>query len=62
MAEDCIADACAQDQTVATCHVLVEAGIPLTLLSGKREKAAKFIEMLQNVSGHAGPCVWQCDS
>jgi predicted ATPase/DNA-binding winged helix-turn-helix (wHTH) protein len=59
LAEDCVADACIQDQAIVTCYVLIEAEIPLALLSGKRERAAKAIALLQNVSGRAGLCVSQ---
>jgi hypothetical protein len=41
LAEDCVVDARNQGQAIVTCYVLVEALVPLTLLSGKRERAAQ---------------------
>ncbi|MFM0473920.1 winged helix-turn-helix domain-containing protein [Paraburkholderia strydomiana] len=54
LAEACVASACAQDQAIVTCYVLVEAEIPLALLSGKRERAADAIALLRDVSARTG--------
>ncbi|AFT85689.1 winged helix-turn-helix domain-containing protein [Paraburkholderia phenoliruptrix] len=54
LAEACVASAGAQDQAIVTCYVLVEAEIPLALLSGKRERAARAIALLRDVSARTG--------
>jgi predicted ATPase/DNA-binding winged helix-turn-helix (wHTH) protein len=59
LAEDCVVDACNQEQAIVTCYVLVEALVPLTLLSGKREQAARAIAVLREVSVRAGLSVSQ---
>jgi tetratricopeptide (TPR) repeat protein len=59
LAEDCVVDACNQEQAIVTCHVLIEALVPLTLLSGKRERAAQAIAVLQEVATRAGLSVSQ---
>jgi predicted ATPase/DNA-binding winged helix-turn-helix (wHTH) protein len=59
LAEDCAVEACNQEQAIVTCYVLVEALVPLALLSGKRDSAAKAIALLQEVSVRAGLCVYQ---
>ncbi|HYS64324.1 MAG TPA: winged helix-turn-helix domain-containing protein [Paraburkholderia sp.] len=59
MAAECVADACRQEQSIVTCYVLVEAEVPLSLLSGQRERAAHAIALLQDVSARAGLSVSQ---
>ncbi|MGF6773740.1 putative ATPase/DNA-binding winged helix-turn-helix (wHTH) protein [Paraburkholderia sp. GAS199] len=59
LAEDGLIAACDQQQAIVTCYVLVEALVPLMLLSGKRERAAQAIELLQEVSARAGLSVSQ---
>ncbi|AUT76122.1 transcriptional regulator [Paraburkholderia hospita] len=59
LAEDCAVEACNQEQAIVTCYVLVEALVPLTLLSGKRDSAAQAIALLQEVSARAGLTVYQ---
>jgi predicted ATPase/DNA-binding winged helix-turn-helix (wHTH) protein len=53
-AEACVVDACNQQQAIVKCYVLVEALVPLTLLSGKRERAAQALALLHEVATHAG--------
>ncbi|MFM0208540.1 winged helix-turn-helix domain-containing protein [Paraburkholderia sediminicola] len=59
LAEQCVAAACNQGHAIVTCYVLVEAEVPLALLSGKRDRAARAIAMLQEVSGRGGLSVSQ---
>jgi predicted ATPase/DNA-binding winged helix-turn-helix (wHTH) protein len=59
LAEDCVVEARNQEQAIVTCYVLIEALVPLTLLSGKRERAAQAIAVLQKVSARAGLSVPQ---
>ncbi|AXL50230.1 transcriptional regulator [Paraburkholderia caffeinilytica] len=59
LAEECVAAACSQGQAIVTCYVLVEAEIPLALLSGERDRAARAIVVLQDVSRCAGLSVSQ---
>jgi predicted ATPase/DNA-binding winged helix-turn-helix (wHTH) protein len=54
LAQACVASACAEDQAIVTCYVLVEAEIPLALLSGQRERAADAIALLRDVSARTG--------
>ncbi|NPT53738.1 winged helix-turn-helix domain-containing protein [Paraburkholderia elongata] len=54
LAEDSVADACDQQQAMVTSYVLVEALVPLALLSGKRDRAAHAIALLKEVSARAG--------
>ncbi|SEE89450.1 Predicted ATPase [Burkholderia sp. WP9] len=59
LAEDSVIAACDQQQAIVTCYVLVEALVPLMLLSGKRERAAQAIALLKEASGRAGLSVAQ---
>jgi predicted ATPase/DNA-binding winged helix-turn-helix (wHTH) protein len=59
LAEESLIAACDQQQAIVTCYVLVEALVPLMLLSGKRSRAAQAIALLQEVSGRAGLSVSQ---
>jgi len=54
LAQACVVSACAQDQSIVTCYVLVEAEIPLALLCGMRERAAAGIALLRDVSARTG--------
>jgi tetratricopeptide (TPR) repeat protein len=54
LAEETVIAACDQQQAIVTCYVLVEALVPLMLLSGKRERAAQAIALLREVSERAG--------
>jgi predicted ATPase/DNA-binding winged helix-turn-helix (wHTH) protein len=62
LAEDCADEACNQEQAIVTCYVLVEALVPLALLAGKRESAARAIALLREVSMRAGLSVYQACS
>ncbi|MBB3261700.1 putative ATPase [Paraburkholderia bannensis] len=59
LAEDSLIAACDQQQAIVTCYVLVQAMVPLMLLSGKRARAAQAIALLQDVSARAGLSVSQ---
>ncbi|OXC72704.1 winged helix-turn-helix domain-containing protein [Caballeronia sordidicola] len=59
LAEDAVIDACNQQQAVVKCYVLVEALIPLALLSNKRSRAAQAIALLHDVATRAGLTVSQ---
>lgn len=59
LAEDSVIAACDQQQAIVTCYVLVEALVPLMLLSGKPERAAQAIALLQEASARAGLSVAQ---
>ena len=59
LAEDSVMAACDQQQAIVTCYVLVEALVPLMLLSGKWERAAQAIALLQEASARAGLSVAQ---
>ncbi|MFL9960065.1 winged helix-turn-helix domain-containing protein [Paraburkholderia sediminicola] len=59
LAEDCAVEACNREQAIVTCYVLVEALVPLALLSGKRDSAVKAIALLHEVSVRAGLNVYQ---
>lgn len=59
LAEDSVIAACDQQQAIVTCYVLVEALVPLMLLSDKRERAAQAIALLGEVSARAGLSVSQ---
>ncbi|RKE35733.1 putative ATPase [Paraburkholderia sp. BL23I1N1] len=59
LAEDSVAAACDQQQAIVTSYVLVEALIPLALLSDKRDQAADAIALLKDVSARAGLSVAQ---
>ncbi|RDJ98049.1 winged helix-turn-helix domain-containing protein [Paraburkholderia lacunae] len=59
VAEECVVDACNQEQVCVTCYVLGEAMVPLALLSGKRDRAAQAIAVLHEVSARAGLSVSQ---
>ncbi|MGF6574825.1 putative ATPase/DNA-binding winged helix-turn-helix (wHTH) protein [Paraburkholderia sp. GAS333] len=48
-----------QQQAIVTCYVLVEALVPLLLLSGKAERAAQAIALLREVSERGGLSVSQ---
>ncbi|WP_144149143.1 ATP-binding protein [Paraburkholderia sp. BCC1884] len=54
MAQDCAAEACHQQPAIVASYVLVEALIPLLLLSDKRALAAGAIALLHDVSARAG--------
>ncbi|SOE95724.1 Predicted ATPase [Burkholderia sp. D7] len=59
LAEDSVVAACDQQQAMVTSYVLVEALVPLALLSGKRDRAAHAIALLKEVSARAGLSVSQ---
>jgi len=59
LAEESLVEACNRHQAIVKCHVLVEALIPLALLSDKRALAAQAITLLQKVSARAGLSVAQ---
>lgn len=59
LAEDSVIAACDQQQAIVTCYVLVEALVPLMLLSGKWARAAQAIALLQEASARAGLSVAQ---
>ncbi|HXZ07758.1 MAG TPA: transcriptional regulator, partial [Paraburkholderia sp.] len=59
LAEACVADACNQQQAIVKCDVLIEGLVPLALLSGKRERAARALALLDEVSTHTGLSVAQ---
>jgi tetratricopeptide (TPR) repeat protein len=59
LAEQSLVDACDQHQAIVKCYVLIEALIPLALLSDQRERAAQAIALLHEVSMHAGLSVAQ---
>lgn len=59
LAEAGVADACDQQPAIVKCYVLVEALVPLALLSGKRERAGQAIALLDEVSTRAGLSVSQ---
>ncbi|WP_438396277.1 ATP-binding protein [Caballeronia sp. DA-9] len=54
IAERCAEKARAQEQAIVTCYVLIEAGIPIALLSGERERAAEAIGLLNETSTRVG--------
>ncbi|WP_176061227.1 winged helix-turn-helix domain-containing protein [Paraburkholderia sp. BCC1876] len=58
-AEACVVDACNQQQAIVKCYVLIEALVPLALLSGKRERATQALALLHEVATHAGLSVAQ---
>jgi predicted ATPase/DNA-binding winged helix-turn-helix (wHTH) protein len=59
IAEDAVEAAYAQGHAMAACYVLVEALIPLSLLSERREGASRGIALLDETSSRAGFNVWQ---
>jgi predicted ATPase/DNA-binding winged helix-turn-helix (wHTH) protein len=59
LAEDSVVAACDQQPAIVTCYVLVEALVPLMLMSGKRERAAQAIALLHEVSARSGLSVSQ---
>lgn len=59
LAECSVIAACDQQQAIVTCYVLVEALVPLMLLSGRRERAAQAIALLREVSERGGLAVAQ---
>lgn len=59
LAEAGVADACDQQPAIVKCYVLVEALVPLALLSGKRERAGQAIALLDEMSTRAGLSVSQ---
>lgn len=59
LAQDSVSAACDQQQAIVTCYVLVEALVPLMLLSGKWERAAQAIALLRDTSARAGLSVAQ---
>ncbi|MGF6774795.1 putative ATPase [Paraburkholderia sp. GAS199] len=54
MAQDSAVEACGQQPAIVACYVLVEALVPLALLSEKRDLASEAIALLQDVSMQAG--------
>ncbi|WP_250493941.1 winged helix-turn-helix domain-containing protein [Caballeronia sp. GAWG1-1] len=54
LAEACVVDACAAEQAIVTAYVLIEARIPLALLSREREAARQAIDMLLRISMRTG--------
>ncbi len=57
----CLAGALAQDQAIVTCYVLIEASVPLALLSGDWPAARHAIDLLDAIGsphglGVAGSC------
>lgn len=59
LAEDGVVAACDQQQAMVTSDVLIEALVPLALLSDKRDRAAHAIALLKEVSARAGLTVSQ---
>ncbi|MFP3562790.1 ATP-binding protein [Paraburkholderia sp. SIMBA_030] len=59
LAEDSVIAACDQQHAMVTSYVLVEALVPLALLSDKRDRAAHAIALLKEVSARAGLIVSQ---
>lgn len=59
LAARCALEACADEHAVVACYVLVEASIPVALLSGDRARAADAIDRLTEISDHAGLTVAQ---
>ncbi|OAJ54895.1 transcriptional regulator [Paraburkholderia ginsengiterrae] len=59
LAQDSVVAACDQQQAIVTTYVLVEALVPLALLSDKRDRAAHAIALLKDVSTRAGLSVAQ---
>jgi predicted ATPase/DNA-binding winged helix-turn-helix (wHTH) protein len=59
LAEDSVVAACDQPQAMVTSYVLLEALVPLALLSDKRDRAAYAIALLKEVSARAGLSVAQ---
>lgn len=62
LAAQCTIDACISGQAVVACYVLVEAGIPIALLSGERARAADAIDRLSDISGRVGLTIAQACS
>jgi hypothetical protein len=54
IAEQCVIDALAHEQAIVICYVLIEAAIPVALLSGKRERAAEAVDTLHEISTRMG--------
>jgi predicted ATPase/DNA-binding winged helix-turn-helix (wHTH) protein len=54
LARTCADDALLQDQSIVTCYVLIEALVPLALLSSANDMAASAIAQLHEVSARAG--------
>ncbi|WP_322103144.1 ATP-binding protein [Paraburkholderia sp. J41] len=54
IAEQCVIDALAQEQAIVICYVLIEAAIPVALLSGELERAAEAVGTLHEISTRMG--------
>ncbi|WP_250516495.1 winged helix-turn-helix domain-containing protein [Caballeronia sp. INDeC2] len=54
LAEQCLTGALAQEQAIVICYVLIEAAIPVALLSDERERAAEAIGTLHEISTRMG--------
>ncbi|WP_186308652.1 ATP-binding protein [Paraburkholderia sp. BCC1885] len=54
IAEQCLAEALAQEHAIVTCYVLIEAAVPIALLSGERERAAEAVAVLHEISTRIG--------
>ncbi|GAB7527408.1 ATP-binding protein [Paraburkholderia sp. 2C] len=54
IAGQCVTAARSQEQAIVTCHVLIEAGIPIALLSKDHARAAEAVEMLYETSSRNG--------
>lgn len=59
LAERTLAIAQNDDHDMVTAYVLVEAVIPLALLSGRRERAKAAIALLSTIAQRAGLAIWQ---
>jgi tetratricopeptide (TPR) repeat protein len=54
LAESCAAEAIEQQQAIVTCYVLIEAWVPLALLSASGDHAARAVHALTDVAARAG--------
>jgi tetratricopeptide (TPR) repeat protein len=54
ISERCVAEARSQDQAIVTCYVLIEASIPIALLSSERKRASEAISLLHETSTRVG--------
>ena len=62
LAASCASQACGQMQALDACYVLIEATIPLELLSKRRKEASGAIEALRNIAARMGLRVAQACS
>lgn len=54
LATDCWRRACEEEQAIVVCYVLIEAAIPLELLSLRHEQAYEAIAMLRDIATRMG--------